>query len=235
MVNCLGVSVSYDGKAAVEDVTFGVEAGDYFCIVGENGSGKSSLMKSLLGLLKPVSGRISFEGVKQTEIGYLPQQTNVQHDFPASVREVVLSGSNGRHGPFSFYSRADKARADENIERLGIAELRHKSYRDLSGGQRQRVLLARALCAANSLVMLDEPVSGLDPVMASEMYELLEKLNEAGVTIVMISHDIKSAVRYSGKILHMRKKALFCGKTSDYMQTDIYRFISGECGYERSL
>jgi zinc transport system ATP-binding protein len=220
------VSVSYGLPPAVEDVSFDVAEGDYLCVVGENGSGKSSLMKCILGLIKPASGRITFDGVSPAEIGYLPQQTNVQHDFPASVREVVLSGRSGGRGPFGFYSRGDKARADENMERLGVAAIRGKSYRDLSGGQRQRVLLARALCAAERLVMLDEPVSGLDPMMASEMYDILAGLNRGGMTIVMISHDIEGAVRYGSRILHLRRKVIFFGSPDEYVGTDAYRLMN---------
>jgi zinc transport system ATP-binding protein len=222
------VSVSYDGKAAVEGVSFDVESGDCLCVVGENGSGKSTLMRCVLGLLKPSAGEISFSsGLKRSEIGYLPQQAGVRNDFPASVYEVVLSGCCGRYGPFSFYRKEDKARAVMNIERLGIAPLRRKSYRDLSGGQRQRVLLARALVAADKLLMLDEPVTGLDPMMASDMYGILENERRAGKTIVMISHDLKSALIYGNKILHLRKKALFFGPAAEYLESDAYRRLSG--------
>ncbi|MDR1515227.1 MAG: ABC transporter ATP-binding protein [Synergistaceae bacterium] len=219
--------MSYDGKAAVEGVSFDVERGDCLCVVGENGSGKSSLMKCVLGLLKPSSGEIAFDGVSRSEIGYLPQQAAVRNDFPASVYEVVLSGCSGRYGPFSFYRKEDKARANLNIERLGVAALRRKSYRDLSGGQRQRVLLARALTAADKLLMLDEPVTGLDPMMAADMYDLLEGERNGGKTIMMISHDMKSAVRYANKILHLKKKAMFFGSASSYVTSDFYRGLCG--------
>jgi zinc transport system ATP-binding protein len=219
--------VSYDGKAAVDGVSFDVEGGDCLCVVGENGSGKSSLMKCVLGLLKPSSGEITLDGLSRSEIGYLPQQAGVRNDFPASVYEVVLSGRCGRHGPFSFYGKGDRARAESNMDRLGVAPLKRKSYRDLSGGQRQRVLLARALTAADRLLMLDEPVTGLDPVMAAELYELLECERRGGKTVMMISHDLKSAVRYGSKILHLRKKALFFGTTGQYVASDFYRGLSG--------
>ena len=230
MLTCRDVSLSYGGRTVVENVSFSVERGDYFCVVGENGSGKTTLMKGILGLLPLSGGRIEFQGVKRTEIGYLPQQTVVQRDFPASVREVVLSGRLNRCGLLPFYTRRDRACANDNLERLGISSEAGKSYRDLSGGQQQRVLLARALCAADKLLMLDEPVAGLDPVMASELYALLEKLNRDGMTLVVISHDLKSAVSYGKKILHMRRGALFCGSTDDYARTDLYRFMSGMGG-----
>jgi zinc transport system ATP-binding protein len=226
VISCRDVSLSYDGRPAVEGVSFDVSRGDYLCIVGENGSGKSTLMKCLLGLLRP-SGTIAFDGLGRRDIGYLPQQTVIQRDFPASVHEVVMSGRINRRGPFSFYSRADRSRVDECIERLGISGFRDKSYRDLSGGQRQRVLLARALVASERVIMLDEPVSGLDPVIAAEVYDLLEALNREGMTIVMISHDIRGAVRYGNKILHMRVSPLFCGAADDYLKTDVYRRLAG--------
>ena len=222
IVSCKDVSMKYDSVFAVQNVGFDLEEGDYLCIVGENGSGKSTLMKGILGLSKPADGQILFEGVKQTEIGYLPQQTVVQKDFPASVFEVVLSGCLNKHGFLALYSRKDKDRANKNIHLLGIEDLKKKAYRDLSGGQQQRVLLARALCATEKLIMLDEPVTGLDPVVAAEMYGLLQELNrERGITIIMISHDIKSAVKYGNKILHLQRTSLFYGLTEQYIKTDV--------------
>ncbi|WP_010243469.1 metal ABC transporter ATP-binding protein [Acetivibrio cellulolyticus] len=222
IISCKGISIKYDGGFAVKDVSFELMQGDYLYIVGENGSGKSTLMKGILGLLKPANGQIIFNGLKQKEIGYLPQQTVVQKDFPASVYEVVLSGCLNRHGFMPFYSKKDRENAKNNIKHLGIEAFKKKSYRDLSGGQQQRVLLARALCATDKLLMLDEPVSGLDPVVSSEMYSLLYKLNhEHGITIIMISHDIQSAVQYGNKILHMQTSPLFFGSTMEYMNTNI--------------
>jgi zinc transport system ATP-binding protein len=226
VLTCRNASFSYSGsaagKAAVENVSFELASGDYLCVVGENGSGKSTLMKGLLGLLPPSGGQVHLN-VKRTEIGYLPQQTAAQKDFPASVEEVVLSGRLNRHGFFSFYSRRDRTRANEAMERLGVAVRRRTSYRELSGGQQRRVLLARALCAADKLLMLDEPAAGLDPRVASEMYALLEGLNRDGMTLVMISHDLRGALRYGNKVLHLRRRPLFCGKTQEYVKTDFYR------------
>ena len=184
------LSVGYDGIPVEKDISFTVEQGDYLCIVGENGSGKSTLMKTLLGLLPPISGKIDFS----TEgIGYLPQQTVVQKDFPASVKEIVLSGCQGRCGLRPFYNKDEKALAEANMEKMGILQLKNRSYRELSGGQQQRVLLARALCATQKLLLLDEPVSGLDPKVTMEMYDMIRKLNDEGITIIMITHDIKIA------------------------------------------
>jgi zinc transport system ATP-binding protein len=215
----------------VENVSFEVAPGDYLCIVGENGSGKSTLMKGLLGLLPLSGGRVDLD-VRRTEIGYLPQQVMAQRDFPASVGEVVLSGRLNRHGFFSFYSRRDKARAGEVRERLGVAAQVRAPYRDLSGGQQRRVLLSLALCAAEKLLMLDEPAAGLDPLVASDMYALLKGLNRDGMTLVMISHDLKSALRYGNKVLHLRVRPLFYGKTSEYVKTDFYRRLEGRFNEE---
>lgn len=228
LIECKNLTAGYEGMPVVKNLSFNVSAGDYLCIVGENGSGKSTLMKTILGLRSPLSGEIIFgDGLKQTEIGYLPQQTAAQKDFPATVREVVLSGCLGRKGLSPFYSKADKKLCDDNIELLGITHIAHRSYRNLSGGQQQRVLLARALCATRKLLLLDEPVSGLDPMVTAEMYEIISKLNrEQGVTIIMVSHDLQGALRYGTKILHMESGAYFFGTTAEYRSTDIFHAMS---------
>lgn len=226
ILSCENISMKYNSVYAVKDVSFSLTEGDYLCIVGENGSGKSTLMKILLGLQKPVSGDVSFKGLKQKEIGYLPQQTVVQKDFPASVLEVVLSGCLNRH-VLPFYTRKDKRNAKEKINCLGAGQFIHKSYRDLSGGQQQRVLLARALCATEKLLLLDEPVTGLDPMMTNELYTLLHELNKQNITIIMISHDIKSAVKYGNKILHMETAPLFFGSTADFVTSSTYQKMIG--------
>ncbi len=215
------VGIRYDhGNQAVKNVSFSVESGDYLCIVGENGSGKSTLIKGLLGLQPLQAGTVRFiPPMSRDQIGYLPQKVQVQRDFPASVREVVLSGCLRRG---LFYSRADKQTAAENMQLLNIFQLRDQSYRELSGGQQQRVLLARALCAAGKMLVLDEPVTGLDPVVTQELYALLKKLNRSrDLTIVMVSHDIAAAVQYANKILHMDQTVRFFGTTRDYLQSDI--------------
>ena len=226
MIRVDGLCLAYDGVPAVQDVSFEVQQGDFFCIVGENGSGKSTLIKGLLGLLPAAAGHVLW-GMEQRTIGYLPQQTALQRDFPANVIEVVLSGCQDRHKLIQFYSRADKVRAAENLRRVQAAELARRSYRELSGGQQQRVLLARALCAAGQgdagLLLLDEPMSGLDPVVAAELYALLRQLNQGGMTVVMISHDIRGAITYGNRILHLRKSALFAGDVAEYVGTALYR------------
>ena len=227
------LSLGYDSHVIVEDLNFHVEKGDYLCIVGENGSGKTTLMKTLLRLQSPIKGEIiKGDGLSANDIGYLPQQTIVQKDFPASVREIVLSGFQGKMGLRPFYSKEEKKRAEESMEKMGISHLAHRCYRELSGGQQQRVLLARALLAASQVMLLDEPVSGLDPKVTSEMYDLIEKLNKEGMTIIMISHDISAALKYSSHILHIGGK-IFFGTKEEYMQSDIGRaFLSMEGGEE---
>ena len=227
------LSLGYDSRVIVRDLSFRVNAGDYLCIVGENGSGKSTLMKTLLGLQPPLGGSIETgDGLMQNEIGYLPQQTVVQRDFPASVREIVLSGCQGRCGLRPFYSAGDRRLAAENMGRMGISELANRCYRELSGGQQQRVLLARALCATRKLLLLDEPVSGLDPKVTAEMYELIASLNREGVTVIMISHDIAAALRYASHILHIGA-AVFFGTKADYLQSDAGKlFLTQQKGGE---
>lgn len=219
------LKLGYDAHVIAEGIGFTVNAGDYLCIVGENGSGKTTLMKTLLRLKEPLGGQILFgDGLRANEIGYLPQQTVVQKDFPASVREIVLSGCQGRCGIRPFYRKAEKRLAEENMERMGISALADRCYRELSGGQQQRVLLARALCATRKVLLLDEPVSGLDPRVTAEMYDLIAKLNREGVTVLMISHDIEAAVRYASHILHIGASVFF-GTKDEYRRSEAGRFF----------
>lgn len=217
------LTLGYDSQTIVNDLNFKVDRGDYLCIVGENGSGKTTLMKTLLNLKKPVGGQvITGDGLAANEIGYLPQQTLVQKDFPASVREIVLSGCQGRYGFRPFYKKEEKLLAKENMERMGISDLADRCYRELSGGQQQRVLLARALCATGKVLLLDEPVAGLDPVVTTQMYELIAGLNKEGITIIMISHDMEAALKYASHILHIGDSVFF-GTKEEYMQSDVGR------------
>lgn len=215
------VSLGYEGKPIVTDLNFQVNKGDYLCIVGENGSGKSTLMKTLLGQKTVHSGKIEFsDGLKQNEIGYLPQQTQVQKDFPASVKEVVMSGCLNSSGFKPFYTKTQKKQASEIMEKLGITELSQKCYRELSGGQQQRVLLARALCATKKLLVLDEPVAGLDPVVTKNLYRLISDINKEGITVIMVSHDIHAAIEFASHILHIGNKPLFFGTKEQYKNSD---------------
>ena len=218
LLTCRDLALGYDGQTLVRDLSFEVNAGDYLCIVGENGAGKSTLMRTLLGLQPPLSGTITLgEGLRRRDLGWLPQQTPVQRDFPASVKEIVLSGCLGRDGFRPFYNKDDKALAQNAMERMNIVDLSRRCYRELSGGQQQRVLLARALCATEKILLLDEPVAGLDPKVTLEMYELIESLNKNdGVTIIMISHDIDKALQYASHILHIGNE-LFFGTREEYL------------------
>lgn len=230
LIACNGVSFAYEGNIAVEGLNFEVKAGDYLCVVGENGSGKSTLIKGLLGLKSPHAGSIQTgDGLKPDEIGYLPQQTAAQKDFPASAFEVVLSGRLSSRGLLPFYTKKDKEAAEENLERLGVYELRNRCYRELSGGQQQRVLLARALCSTKRLLLLDEPVAGLDPMATQDLYRLIETVNrDAELTIIMVSHDVNTAVKYASHILHLNKNQAFFGKTEDYLFSEAgMNFVAG--------
>lgn len=221
---CKDISLGYDGREIVKDLNFCVEAGSYLCIVGENGSGKTTLMKAILGIHAPLSGSIVMEdGLLASDIGYLPQQTPIQKDFPASVWEIVLSGCVSKHGARPFYSKDEKELARSAMRKMGIKDLEKRCYRELSGGQQQRVLLARALCATKKILILDEPVSGLDHNAAHSMYDLIRELNKKdGITIIMISHDPCVAAKYASHVLHIGNR-IFYGTRGDYLVSDLYR------------
>lgn len=233
LLTCKDVSLSYENNTVLRELSFSINSGDYLCIVGENGSGKSTLIKALLTIKSIDAGEIIFgDGLKHNEIGYLPQQTGAQKDFPASVQEVVLSGCLNSRGIWPFYSKAQKQRAIENMKKLGVFDIRRRSYRELSGGQQQRVLLARALCSTSKMLLLDEPVAGLDPVVTNELYELIKKINKDGITVIMVSHDIMSAVKYSSHILHLKGKPIFFGTAADYMFSDAGERFLGGCTHD---
>lgn len=229
LISCKNVYLSYENLSVVENLNFQVEQGDYLYIVGENGSGKSTLIKSILGLKVITGGHLHMcDGLKSNEIGYLPQQTTAQKDFPANVYEVVLSGcitsKNGR----VFFSSNNKKTAIENMKKLDILHLKNKCYRELSGGLQQRVLLARALCATKKMILLDEPVTGLDPVVTADFYKLVKKINEDyGITVIMVSHDLYAAVNNASHILHLRKNDSFYGSVDEYLNSELYQSFSG--------
>lgn len=216
-IKCENLTLGYGSQEILSGLSFEVNRGDYLCIVGSNGSGKTTLMKTVLGLTKPLGGSIEFsDGLSSSGIGYLPQQTDVQRDFPASVNEIVISGCLGRGGFHPFYSKADKALAEQSMERMEITSLKNRCYRELSGGQQQRVLLARALCATRDILLLDEPVAGLDPKVTADMYDLIDSLNKNDcVTVIMISHDIDKAIGYASHILHIGTD-IFFGTREEY-------------------
>lgn len=230
LISCEALSVSYDGMTVLTNLSFSVKEGEYLCIVGENGSGKSTLIKCLLGIKNADSGKIVMgEGLKQTDIGYLPQQTLLQRGFPATVGEVVLSGCLNHRGFRPFYSANEKQLADDNMKKLGILNLKSRSYRELSGGQQQRVLLARALCSAKKLILLDEPVTALDPVASLEFYELISELNSKyNITVIMVSHDIQNSMKNASHILHLNSKGYFFGSAKEYSASDISNSFIGE-------
>ena len=216
-LTCNNLVLGYDSKIIINDLSFSVNKGDYLAIIGENGSGKSTLMKTILRLNKPLSGTIQTgDGLLPDEIGYLPQQTMVQKDFPASVREIVLSGCQSRCGRRPWYNKEEKLLAEQNMVKMGIYELADRCYRELSGGQQQRVLLARALCATQKMLLLDEPVTGLDPQVTEEMYDLIQTLHSSGITIIMISHDIEAALKYATHVLHIGQD-LFYGTRDQFV------------------
>ncbi len=214
---CKNLALGYDGKIIKENMNFSVNKGDFLCVVGENGSGKSTLIKAILRLHPQIKGEITFfGGLKPNTIGYLPQQSDIQKDFPASVWEVVLSGCINKTGFRPFYTKNEKMRAKINMEKIGISNLAKSCYRELSGGQQQRVLLARALCAAENMLVLDEPVSGLDSKSTLAMYRIIKELNDGGTTVIMISHDLKTVLHYASHILLMNEE-LFFGSKEEYI------------------
>ncbi len=230
LIDCRDVALGYEGKALSRHLSFQVNAGDYLCIVGENGTGKSTLLKVLLGLMKPMEGAVTVDkSLKAGAIGYLPQQTRAQRDFPATVYEVVLSGFlSARKGRF-FYTAAEKSTALMNMGKLGVLELKDRCYRELSGGQQQRVLLSRALCAAGELLILDEPVTGLDPEAAHDMYRTLEYLNRSeGIAIVMVTHDLQNALKYATHILHAGRNGWFFGTTEAFLASPCGKKLGGD-------
>ena len=229
LVTCENLTLSYDGVPVVEGLDFTVNPGDYLCIVGENGSGKSTLIKALLGLKKPSAGRIIFDpSVRKDQIGYLPQKNPLQGAFPATVREVVLSGCLGGMGAKPFYGRKEKQRAESVMEKLDIKDIAGAPFRSLSGGQQQRALLARALCATGRLLLMDEPVAGLDPIVTGKMYDTISQLNKDGITIIMVSHDISAAVTYASHILHINNDGKFFGTAEEYEHSPLgHDFLCG--------
>lgn len=228
LITCRDLALGYEGRTVAEHISFTLCEGDYLCVVGENGSGKSTLVKALLGLNPPLSGKIErSELLKGTGIGYLPQQTQIQRDFPATVEEIVMTGFLARSGLRPFYNKKEKAYAAEKMQRLGIFDLKKKCYRELSGGLQQRVLLARALCATGNFLLLDEPVAGLDPKVTHELYELIKALNrDDHVTIMMVSHDVGAVLHHATHVLHVLHGSAFFGTVEEYKQSEVGRIFA---------
>jgi zinc transport system ATP-binding protein len=219
LISCEQCAFGYDGRTVVEDLSFTVQRNDYLCIAGENGSGKSTLIKGILRLIAPLQGRLYIHNeIKQTGIGYLSQHEAAKKDFPAGAYEIVLSGFLKKRGLRPFYSVREKEHAALNMERLGITHLKNVCYHELSGGQQRRVLLARALCASEKLLILDEPAAGLDPLISAEMYRLLDMLhNELGTTIIMVTHALNAVLHSANHILHLKNRQIFFGAPVDYL------------------
>ena len=231
LITCDHCSFSYEGHTVLQDLSLQVERGEYLCIVGENGSGKSTLIKGLLGLIAPAKGKITYEpGFRNTEIGYLPQRTDAQKDFPASVWEVVSSGCRGLS---LFPTRAQRELIDRNLALMGMENMKKRSFAELSGGQQQRTLLARALCATQTMLLLDEPVAGLDPIVTREMYQTIEMLHrEKGLTVVMISHDLEAALSQGDRILHISHEGIFLGTPEEYRHSPLGQRFTGGCSHD---
>ena len=228
VIVCKNLTVRNERTLALDDVSFAVHKGEFLTIVGENGAGKSTLVKTILGMTAPDAGSVETDAGTAGRIGYM-QQASAQRDFPASVREVVLSGCVGGTGFLPFYSRAQKAAARANMDMLGVTPFAKKNYRALSGGQQQRVLLCRALCAAGEVLLLDEPTTGLDPLVTKELYTTVKHLSvEHGMTVIMVSHDVDAAIRYSDRILHLATSLRFIGTPQDYLKTPYGAAFSGE-------
>ncbi len=233
ILKCENVALSYDGRTIAENIDFQLNEGDYLCVLGENGSGKTTLINALLGLKKTAGGKITYgEGVKAENIGYLPQKQSVGADFPACVREIIRTGFLGKRGFRFYYSKTERERAEDVMQKLGIANFAKRSFSELSGGQQKRVLLARALCSAENLLILDEPTAALDPIVTEELYEMTKKLNSVEkISIIMVSHDVAAATKYANKILHIKHEQLFFGSTEEYLKTDLAKAYLGGHGF----
>ena len=222
LIECKRLSVGYDKKVVCKDINFKVEEGDYLCILGENGSGKSTLLKTILGLNKAVFGKVIFEkSLSKNKLGYLPQQNDFQKDFPATVKEVIMSGFISQMGLRPFYNKAEKNKANGIIEFLGLENLTKNGFKELSGGQQQRVLLARALCATDKILVLDEPTNGLDSKTTNQFYKLLKNLNNSGLTIIMVSHNLDKVMEYASHIVYLKYSMIFNGTKQEFESSDI--------------
>ncbi|MCL1829902.1 MAG: ABC transporter ATP-binding protein [Oscillospiraceae bacterium] len=227
-LSCENLVLGYEGRVVINNLSFRVTAGDYLCIVGENGSGKTTLMKTILGLKTAMSGHIELgPDITTKDFGYLPQQISAQQDFPATVKEVVLSGCLNHSGLRPFYTKADRQLAETSMVKLSISGIASHRFAELSGGQQQRALLARALCATQKILLLDEPVSGLDMKTTADTYDIVAELNKEGTTIIMISHDINMAVQYASHILYViGPEAVYFGSTKDFLSSNVAANLS---------
>lgn len=232
LVKANNLSLSYDGKTVVNSVNFSVSKGDYLCVIGENGSGKSTLVKALLSLISPSGGTLEYgDGLKKNEIGYLPQQTQIQKDFPSSVFEIVLSGCQNQLGILPFYTSAHRKKALDSLRTLKAENLKNTCYHELSGGQQQRVLLARAMCATDKLLILDEPTAGLDPIITADFYSAINEINKSGITVIMVSHDISAVSEFATHILHLTHSEYMFDTVENYKKSKFGRiYLGGDTG-----
>lgn len=221
LIECKKLSIGYSDKVVSKDISFAIERGQFVCLAGENGSGKSTLLKTILGLNKPLGGKIIFESdFNRKTIGYLPQQSDSQKDFPATVREVVMSGFLNRMGWRPFYNRSEKEKAQKILSELKIEDLINKSFRELSGGQQQKVLLARAICATDGVIVLDEPTNALDVRSRKKLYSLLSDLNKSGMTIIMVSHNLEEVLKYATHIIYLKDTLGYAGDKDGFLHSD---------------
>ncbi len=228
LIKANNISLAYDGRTVVDNLSFAVSKGDYLCVIGENGSGKSTLIKALLSLISPSSGSLEYgDGLSKNEIGYLPQQTRVQRDFPSSVFETVLSGCQNRLGFLPFYTAAHKKKALDALRILKAENLKNTCYHELSGGQQQRVLLARAMCATDKLLILDEPTAGLDPIITEDFYSVINDINKSGITVIMVSHDIEAVSEYATHILHLTHSGYIFDTADNYKKSKYGKIYLG--------
>jgi len=227
IIECKKLNIGYADKLVCSNITFSVEKGQYVCIIGENGSGKSTLIKTILGLNKPLNGRVVFGGhFNKSHVGYLPQQTEFQKDFPATVREIVMSGFLGRMGFRPFYNKVEKEKCNKILSQLGATDYQDKSFKDLSGGQQQRVLLARALCATDELLVLDEPTNGLDARAIRHFYELIDKLNrDNGLTVVMVTHSVENVIKYATHVVYLKDTMEFAGAKEEFLNSEYAKYF----------
>lgn len=219
LIELKNLTLGYNGVPVIKELSLNIEEKDFLCVVGPNGSGKSTLIKGILGLIKPMKGKVIYKGLKQNFIGYMPQETKIDQNFPASVYEIVLSGTLNRLGIKSFYTEKERQIALANLKILNIEGLKDQNFSNLSGGQRQKVLLARSLCASSKLLILDEPSNNLDAKSKKELYQIIEKLNkEKGMTIIMITHDLDHGNLIGSSILSLREDDIFYGKTDEFIR-----------------
>lgn len=226
MIKLENLTIGYDNQIILKDVNLSINEGEYVCILGANGSGKSTLLKTVLGLIKPLTGKIIID--KKTSIGYVPQAKMLQQDFPATVNEIVMSGCLKKMKWRPFYTKKERDLANKNMKLLQISSLKNKSFSELSGGQQQRALIARALCATNKVLFLDEPFTALDGYGALKLYGILKKLNrDEHVTIVVISHDVDTILRYANHVIHVDETIVFDGTKEDYLESSFMKEYKG--------